>query len=157
MQACLRCAAGTIVREIGRRNVSYAGLVKRVAASIIDGVVLLVVNFSIGFMFGMCVLGGSYDPAAVEGVGNVVGILLSWLYFAGMESSSSQGTLGKIALGIKVTDLQGNRIDFGRATGRHFAKWISLLTLLVGFFMVAFTEKQQGLHDIIAGCLVVNK
>lgn len=74
-----------------------------------------------------------------------------------MENSATQGTLGKLALGIKVTDLNGRRIGFGRATGRHFGKFISTLTLLIGYIMVAFTQKKQGLHDMMAGCLVVNR
>ena len=57
-------------------------------------------------------------------------------------------------LGMKVTDLYGNRISFARATGRHFAKFISGLMLGFGFLMVAFTERKQGLHDIVAGTLV---
>jgi hypothetical protein len=73
-----------------------------------------------------------------------------------MESSTKQGTLGKMALGIKVTDLNGNRIDFSKASGRYFGKIISSIILCIGYIMVAFTQKKQGLHDIMAGCLVVN-
>tara|TARA_B100001245_G_C22536040_1_gene269160 strand:- start:219 stop:485 length:267 start_codon:yes stop_codon:yes gene_type:complete len=80
-----------------------------------------------------------------------------WIYFAVMESSPTQGTLGKMAIGIKVTDLEGSRISFGRASGRHFGKLISGLILQMGFVMVAFTKKKQGLHDKMASCLVVNK
>ena len=74
-----------------------------------------------------------------------------------MESSAYQGTVGKIFLGIKVTDLNGHKIGFGRATGRHFGKIISAIILFVGFIMVAFTKRKQGLHDIMAGCLVLNR
>ena len=74
-----------------------------------------------------------------------------------MESSSKQATLGKMVLGIVVTDAGGNRISFGRALGRNLAKIISDIILFIGHFMVAFTEKKQGLHDLIAGTLVVVK
>ena len=77
-----------------------------------------------------------------------------WLYFAVLESSSWQGTPGKKAFGMGVTDLDGNRISFGRATGRYFAKIISGIILGIGFLMVAFTERKQGLHDMLAGTLV---
>lgn len=80
--------------------------------------------------------------------------MINWLYFALLESSSMQGTLGKKALGMIVTDLDGNRIGFGRATGRYFAKFLSAIILLIGFVMVAFTQRKQGLHDIIASTLV---
>jgi len=74
-----------------------------------------------------------------------------------MESSSRQATLGKMALGIVVTDMDGKRISFGRAVGRNLGKIISQIILLIGYFMIAFTQKKQGLHDIIANCLVVVK
>jgi uncharacterized RDD family membrane protein YckC len=62
-----------------------------------------------------------------------------------------------MALGIVVTDAQGQRVSFARATGRYFGKIISSIILYIGFIMVAFTEKKQGLHDIMADCLVVVK
>jgi uncharacterized RDD family membrane protein YckC len=74
-----------------------------------------------------------------------------------MESSPQQATLGKMALGLKVTDLQGERLSFARATGRYFGKIVSSLILFVGFMMAGWTEKKQALHDIMAGTLVVKK
>ena len=85
------------------------------------------------------------------------GVALPWFYWALLESSSRQATLGKMALGIIVTDMDRNRISFVRATGRHFAKIISGIIFCVGYLMAGFTEKKQALHDIMAGCLVVNK
>ena len=83
--------------------------------------------------------------------------VLNWLYYALLESSAWQATLGKKALGLEVTDMQGARISFGRATGRFFAKIISSIILCIGFIMIGFTEKKQGLHDMIAGTLVIRK
>jgi uncharacterized RDD family membrane protein YckC len=60
-----------------------------------------------------------------------------------------------MALGIRVTDLDGGRISFGRATGRYFGKILSGLILGIGFLMAAFTERKQALHDLLAGTLVV--
>ena len=115
-------------------------------------------GFAIGLVFGIVmVAGGTDDPAVLEGMGNILGLILGWIYFAVMESSPTQGTLGKMALGIQVSDLEGGKIGFGRATGRHFGKFISALIFLIGFIMVAFTQKKQGLHDMMAGCLVVNR
>jgi uncharacterized RDD family membrane protein YckC len=83
-------------------------------------------------------------------------IVIYWLYFTLLESSRWQATIGKRALGIKVTDEQGNRIGFGRANGRYWSKILSALILGIGFLMVMFTQKKQGLHDIIAGTVVGN-
>jgi Tfp pilus assembly major pilin PilA len=74
-----------------------------------------------------------------------------------MESSELQGTLGKLAVGIKVTDLDGNRISFARATGRLAAHAVSGITLGIGFAMAVFTRRRQTLHDTIAGTLVVGR
>ncbi|MGC1597749.1 MAG: RDD family protein, partial [Candidatus Acidiferrales bacterium] len=80
------------------------------------------------------------------------------LYYAWMESSQYQGTLGKMALGLTVTDLQGRRVTFARASGRFFAKIITgLIPLAIGYIMAGFTEKKQALHDMIASCLVLRK
>jgi uncharacterized RDD family membrane protein YckC len=85
-------------------------------------------------------------------------VVVSWLYFALMESSARQATIGKIALGLFVTDLQGRRLSFGRATGRFFAKIITgLVPLFIGYIMAGFTARKQALHDMIAGCLVLKR
>jgi uncharacterized RDD family membrane protein YckC len=78
-----------------------------------------------------------------------------WLYEALMTSSSKQGTLGKMAFGMKVTDMSGARISFGRSTGRFFAKILSGMILNIGYIMAGFTDRKQALHDMIAGTLVV--
>jgi uncharacterized RDD family membrane protein YckC len=79
---------------------------------------------------------------------------IDWLYFSLMESSSKQATLGKLALGLRVTGNNGRRISFGRATGRYFAHFLTNLTLLIGYVIQVFTSRRQALHDLIAGTLV---
>ncbi len=135
----------------------YAGFWKRVAAAIIDNIVLTFAGLCIGGIAGVIYGLAVGSAGGADKLGNGIGLILGWLYFALMESSAQQATLGKMALGIKVTDLNGERISFARATGRHFSKIISAVLLLIGYLMVAFTERKQGLHDMIAGCLVVNK
>ena len=153
---------------------SYAGFWKRFAAYLIDSILLGVLSFFVLIpLVAMLGIVGSemssmeYEPEdATAMIAGFIGAYLmfmlvitvgTWLYFALMESSKNQGTLGKMALGIKVTDLQGNRITFGRATGRYFAKFISAMVLMIGYIIAGFTEKKQALHDIIASCMVVNK
>jgi uncharacterized RDD family membrane protein YckC len=139
----------------------YGGFWIRVVAAIIDGVILRVVVAPVGMIFGGIGLarrmnGFPHSGLALLG-GGVTFILLlfaSWLYGAFMESSSYQATLGKMIFGMKVTDLNGNRISFERATIRHFAKWLSALVLCIGYIMVGFTDRKQGLHDLLAGTLV---
>lgn len=87
----------------------------------------------------------------------LVSACIKWLYYALLESSAWQATVGKKTLGLEVTDLAGHRVSFARATGRYFAKIISVLTFLIGYIMAGFTEKKQALHDMIAGCLVIRK
>jgi uncharacterized RDD family membrane protein YckC len=82
-------------------------------------------------------------------------ILVTWLYHAFCESSSWQGTIGKKVLGLRVTDLNGNEISFGRATGRYFGTILSGMICGIGFLMVAFSERKQGLHDMLASTLVL--
>lgn len=145
-------------------GVSYAGFWKRLAAFIIDAVIISIVLGLIGVHSGPSYGYGhmSYGYMMPYAYGSMFGggllkIVVGWVYYAWMESSKHQATLGKMALGIKVTDLHGKRVSFGRATGRHFAKIISALIFGIGFLMIAFTKHKQGLHDIIAATLVVNK
>ncbi len=153
--------------------VTYAGFWKRFVAYIIDDLVLsaagVLVVLIFGGIFGLGLLSALSGEDSEAGVALIAAaasaifvailaiMVAGWLYFALMESSVNQGTLGKMALGIKVTDLNGNRISFGKATGRYFGKIVSAMILYIGFIMAGLTEKKQALHDIMAGCLVVNK
>jgi uncharacterized RDD family membrane protein YckC len=128
----------------------YAGFWRRVAAALIDGILVGIVSGIV-----TAIAGGASDDAGV--IAQLLLVVAAYAYYAGMESSAYQATVGKIALGIQVTDLNGNRISFMRALGRNLAEILSALILLIGYIMVAFTAKKQGLHDIIAGTLVVKK
>ena len=84
--------------------------------------------------------------------------VITWIYYAWMESSPSQGTLGKMAMGLIVTDMQYRPVSFARASGRFFARFITrLIPLWIGYIMAGFTAKKQALHDMIASCLVLRK
>lgn len=136
----------------------FAGFWIRFVAFIIDGLIIGIPIWLL--MFSVIGSAGMSDPTGDMGTYfalQFVGILFGWLYSALMESSKSQATIGKQALGLKVTDANGQRISFARATGRHFSKFVSSMILLIGYLMVAFTEKKQGLHDIMAATLVVKK
>ncbi len=142
--------AASVVMNYAPPPSPYAGFWRRLAAIFLDGLIIGAVAAALGL-----------PVVAPAGVGRVsiepLGIVLAWLYFALMESSAKQATLGKMALGIIVTDEQGRRISFARATGRHFAKILSALTLLIGYLMAGFTRRKQALHDMLAGCLVLKK
>jgi uncharacterized RDD family membrane protein YckC len=143
--------------------VRYGGFWIRVVAFIIDAIIVRVVVSPIHLIFGGLGVAGMMSgvPHTRIGLGLLGGgvtliasAFASWLYEAFMESSSYQATLGKMIFGMKVMDLNGNRISFERATGRHFAKWLSGIILFIGYIMVGFTERKQGLHDLLAGTLV---
>jgi uncharacterized RDD family membrane protein YckC len=140
--------------------VEYAGFLRRWGAIILDGLIASAVMFVAAIALAMLfALGGGLqtdeDVDAVTGLAYIGGFFAQWLYFAFMESSSWQATLGKRALGIIVTDENGNRLTFGRATGRYWAKFLSYFILMIGFLMAAFTPKKQALHDMVANTLVV--
>ena len=136
----------------------YASFWTRFLAALLDGIILYILGTVIGFAVGVVFAASTGGKSqGVESLGFVVGILIGWLYHALTESSAKQATLGKQALGIIVTDLNGARISFGKATARYFSKWISSITFLIGYIMAAFTEKHQALHDMIAGTLVIKQ
>jgi len=152
-------------------RVTYAGFWLRFVAVIIDAIAIGIVTLPIRIAL-MAALGlqammhpqmgespemmlGTILPTVL--LSATISIVAQWLYYGFMESSAWQATLGKKALGLKVTDLAGNRIGFGQASGRFFGKILSGLTLLIGYIMAGFTQKKQALHDIIAGCLVIRQ
>jgi uncharacterized RDD family membrane protein YckC len=136
---------------------NYAGIGQRGVALVIDVAIVLAFWMGFGFVLsGLLSLVGVREPPWMVRV-PLLGILLSvpWLYHAKLESSALQATVGKWIFRIRVTDVQGNRIGFGRATGRYFGKWLSYWTICIGFVVATFTRKQQALHDLLAGTLVV--
>ncbi len=140
-----------------------AGFWTRFVAAIVDGFVVLILSVAVGFIVGIIVgvvvtaAGGNNRDIQTfaELIGNLVGIVTGWLYSALQESSESQATVGKKMMGIRVTDLNGERISFGRASGRHFGKFISAIFLFIGYIMAGLTEEKQALHDMMAGTFVV--
>ncbi|MFQ5724592.1 MAG: RDD family protein [Terriglobia bacterium] len=159
-EACGQPVAGAAAVPAGETQ--YAGFWLRFVAYIIDYAIVLIGALIVGMILGLGLAAGGVEVSErdlenVEAVGNLIGVVVFLLYFALMESSSWQATLGKKALSLKVTDSGGNRISFGRALGRNAAKILSALILLIGYLMAGFTEKKQALHDMIAGCLVVKK
>ena len=130
-----------------------AGFWKRLAAFLIDQILL---GLSLGF-FLVFIGHRVKDPFQFDPIANTLSLLIGWLYYAFMESGPRQATLGKIILGIIVTDLQGNRVTFARASGRFFGKILSTFTFLIGYLMAGFTARKQALHDMLAGCLVINR
>jgi uncharacterized RDD family membrane protein YckC len=157
------------------RGFSYGGFWLRVVGSLIDGVIM---GLATGVLFvplfflsglgaqieGLAERHGQPDPAFFVSliwmilVFAIVSMLIQWLYHAYLESGEVQATWGKQALGLYVTDLMGNRITFGRASGRFFAKIVTgMIPLGIGYIMAAFTERKQALHDMIASCLVLRK
>lgn len=153
----------------------YAGFWLRFVAYVIDGLLcgLVFVVFALILIaiIGVGTIRGSTEtfdtpesyfatPAAIFFFLAilVVAVFGSWLYYALLESSTHQGTLGKMSLGLIVTDMEGRRITFARASGRFFAKIITgLIPFCIGYIMAGFTAKKQALHDMIASCLVLRK
>jgi uncharacterized RDD family membrane protein YckC len=141
----------------------YANFWYRLAASLIDGIILGIPTYFLAFMMGgFDMLGGidqkyrTFGSVLAFSMGSSIpSIIINWLYFALQESSAAQATLGKRALGIKVIGGNGERISFLNATGRHFGKIVSSIILFIGYLMVLWDSRRQGLHDKMANTFVV--
>lgn len=142
----------------------YGSLIKRLAAGIIDIIILSLSETLLIFitLYASVVL---YITDVNEPVINMITsfifypsyFILPWLYYSIWESSYKKATIGKIFLGLIVVDLYGSRITFFRANIRFFSKILTLLTLLTGFFIAAFNGQKQALHDLFADTIVVDK
>lgn len=157
-------------------NTNYAGFWLRFAAYVIDYIIIYVVQSFIfipvlgvmGITFASQMtnpesmteaeaIGTAMSFAAVAGATALLTSVIAILYWSVMESSKYQATVGKMALGLKVSDVDGKNLDFVKSLIRNICKIISGMILGIGYIMAGFTEKKQGLHDIIAGTLVVKK
>ncbi|MBO9717687.1 MAG: RDD family protein [Pseudoxanthomonas sp.] len=154
-------------------DVVMAGLWRRFAASVIDGMVTGVASYALLIPLTL-VLGISLSSLAeneLAGAGASASFMLFYygislglptLYFAWMHSSRTQASLGKMAVGVKVVRTNGEPIGFWRALLRYLAYLVfTLLTcglgVLISGLMVAFTERKQALHDMLCDTLVVDK
>ncbi len=142
--------------------VRYGGFWIRFLAVVIDSFLISAVIYPVSFIIALLIAGAGYavrmPSMGVQLVTAIsaftLGVLGNWLYEALLLSSERQATVGKMILRLRVTDLEGQRIEFGRATARHFAKYLSGMVLLIGYIMAAFTDRHRALHDMIAGTLV---
>jgi curved DNA-binding protein CbpA len=124
----------------------YAGFWRRAGAVFVDGIVMYI-PFSIIYLLP------NIDPYSGEWM--IASTVIGWVYYASFESGKHQATLGKRAMGIKVADVHGNRISFGRAMVRRLGTLVDLITLNIGYLIQPFTKRRQALHDIIAGAVVL--
>jgi uncharacterized RDD family membrane protein YckC/Tfp pilus assembly major pilin PilA len=145
-QFCAQHRGQPSERSIATTDV-YANFWQRFGGLVIDYLIVAV---------GLGILAAILIPAAPD-FGGLLVLLAAVAYYVGFESSPLQGTPGKLAMSIKVTDLEGERIGIGRALGRYLGKIISWLILGIGFIMAAFTGRRQGLHDLMAGTLITRK
>ncbi|WP_299499328.1 RDD family protein [Mucilaginibacter sp.] len=102
---------------------------------------LFITNMVVGLAFAFSLLG--------------VIPVVKFIYQVVMESLVKQATYGKQLAGLKVCDMQGNRLTPAHAIGRNAAKIFSVLTLFMGYLYCYFNKQQQCLHDVIASTLVI--
>jgi uncharacterized RDD family membrane protein YckC len=141
----------------------YAGFWIRVLSATIDFALLFFANWPVRILVNSAITAVAMNSHPTtqklheirRSIFIPIAMAIGWAYRAGMESSTKQGTLGKLAIGLKVTDELGNRISLARATARYFAKFLSLLSLGIGYLMAGFDARKQALHDRIAGTMVL--
>jgi uncharacterized RDD family membrane protein YckC len=148
----------------------YAGFWLRVVAFIIDSIVLSVLYLLVIIpLYDFLHPPAVFDPdSAMQGptlfqqvltpdVSQLVLILVGIMYYAIMEASRHQASLGKLALELKVTDADGRRLSLSKSVLRNASKLLSASLLLLGYLAAAFTRRKQALHDLIAGAIVLKR
>lgn len=137
-------------------SVSYASFWFRTAAILVDGLIIILIFLIVTLLYVLYFLFiGQNNPSLLSNIMQTLFyFIMLILYFPFMESRGG-ATFGKKIVGIKVLNANGEPVSFLRSLGRNFAKIISSLILMIGFMMAGFTKKKQGLHDIIASCVVV--
>lgn len=161
-------AAALPAGPIPEHEMVYAGFWRRLIALMLDSILLSIIITPIAGIGGAIAVpmiaasaGSGGDPGA--GLFVFMALFYGFMflvtvgYFVMLERSASGATLGKRLMGIRVVDRNGERIGFGRALGRFFAKFLSSLPANLGYLLAAFTGRKQALHDFVAGTLVIDK
>jgi len=144
--------------EPGDVSSAYATTWKRFVALFVDGIMFQILQAA--FLTAMSgVQAAVADVPGLSAIASLVDLVVVLLgivlYYALQESSEAQAALGKRLVGIRVTDLEGRRLSFGRAFGRACARFLSYLSFGIGLLIQPFTERKQALHDLLAGTIVV--
>ena len=127
---------------------TYAGFGIRFAALIIDSLI-------IGAVISILSLVNITSITDTSASGTIIQTLISFVYFITLTAATGQ-TLGKMALGIMVVDANGGKLTIGKVILREtIGKFVSFVTLLIGFFIVVFDAQNQGFHDKIAASYVI--
>lgn len=154
---CMHCGEW-LDTDQAPKAVTYASFVDRFAAFFVDGLVLMLAGIPIVIVAAVIAESSGLPASDSQELGaNLMSglmLLTCWLYYALMESSKHQATLGKLLVKTRVADEQGQPISFGRASGRFFAKFVSVMPMYIGFLFPLFHPKGQALHDLIARCVV---
>lgn len=151
-------AVGMASGAVTGAEVVYAGFWKRVAAYVVDSLLLGIASMVVSFATTLLTVAGSSNmQMAGQLVGSVLGLVIGLAYYAWFHASTGGATPGKMAVGIKVVRTSGERISLLRAVARYFATLLSGLILLIGYIMAAFTQRKQALHDMLCDTLVVDK
>lgn len=137
-------------RKLNIGRFSFTGVTIRFFAYMIDLIIVASLCMTVSF-----ILEGDMNGATW--ISSLTTLFISWMYFAIQESSILQGTFGKRMLGLKVVGEDGAEISFKQASVRFFSKILSTLIFFIGFFMAAFNERKQTLHDKISKTYVVNR
>lgn len=170
-------------QEKSQEKYEYATILRRFCAYQIDLIILLFISTCIsifitnslgfdssfitegivgawfgasGWLTGAILLFG--DGSAYK-ISLIISLILNWLYFTVLESSKLQSTFGKHILGVKVTDLNHQKISFAQANSRYWSKLISIfmLMLIVGIIRIMRNDKEQIFHDEMAKTIVIRK
>ena len=130
----------------------FMGFWLRFGAGLADFVILIILGFIAGFIFQLLFFDTQFGPS----FDTIIGIIISWAYICLLQSSKHQATIGQKLCNIKIVDQNFKRISLGRATLRYFCLSLSGIILLIGYFMIGFTKKKQGLHDKFCKTLHIN-
>lgn len=145
--------------EVISINNNYSSALRRLAAWFIDSLLvgtLITITFSWGDDSATTFYNiDHFHFRYLFSFYRLLHFVIALLYFALMESSKYQGTLGKIVMGIKVVGYRNERIEFSKALLRNLSKVLSGFILAIGYIMIIFDDRKQGLHDKIADTFVV--
>lgn len=144
------------VSDPSKSEFEYAGFWIRVAATLIDGVLIVAITYPILFAIYGAAYFGEQNESIISGPAD---FLISYVFPAVASIIfwvTKKGTPGKLALSLRVVDANtGNSITVGQAIGRYLGYFVSAVPLGLGYIWIAFDSNKQSWHDMMANTLVI--
>jgi uncharacterized RDD family membrane protein YckC len=138
-----------------------ASLKTRALGGALDIAILLVLSFVVCFIWALnahpseAYLSNDESQILWQSRFILTWLVIELVYCVGLMTSDMQATFGQKAVGIKIVQDSGEKLEIGAAAGRYVVSIFSSIFLKIGYLIAFAREDKKTLHDLVAGTVVI--